>query len=125
MYLIDTNILIYYLNNDIPKHSLLKIESVFQSHFNISVLSRIEFLGFRYFSSPERKQALKFINEATVFDLNEEIAKEAIELRCKHSIKLIDAIIASTAKVNNQVLITRNTDDFRKTKIELLNPFNN
>lgn len=124
MYLIDTNILIYYLNDDIPKHSIVKIEAVFQSYFNVSVLSRIEFLGFRYFSSAERKQATKFINEATIFDLNEEIAKEAIELRCKHSIKLIDAIIAATAKVNNQVLITRNTDDFRKTKIELLNPFN-
>ncbi len=123
MYLLDTNILIYFLNNDIPTSTLPEIESMLKNHFNISILNKIEFLGFRHFSPFERKQALEFINEATLFDLNEEIVEASIELRSNYSIKLIDSIIAATAKVNNFALVTRNMADFKKIGIELINPF--
>ena len=37
---------------------------------------------------------------------------------------IADAMIAAIAKVNGLTLATRNTRDFERFKIELVNPFN-
>jgi len=37
--------------------------------------------------------------------------------------KYLDAIIAATAISDNLHLITRNVDDFKKTDVNLINPF--
>jgi predicted nucleic acid-binding protein len=47
-----------------------------------------------------------------VIELDEHIAKEAIALRQKHRLKLPDAIIWSSARLNNALLVTRNSKDF-------------
>ncbi|MEA2033951.1 MAG: hypothetical protein U9N40_00430 [Euryarchaeota archaeon] len=44
-YLIDTNILIYYFADTIPKQAVSKIEEIFRASFNISIITKIEFLG--------------------------------------------------------------------------------
>jgi len=42
----------------------------------------------------------------------------------QNKIKLPDAIIAATALIEGFILVTRNTDDFKKfPTLELLNPF--
>ena len=44
-YLLDTNILIYLFADTIPKKEVNKIEEIFRTSFNISILTKIEFLG--------------------------------------------------------------------------------
>jgi len=44
-YLVDTNILIYYFAGAIPDMS--GIEGIFKASFNISILTKIEFLGWK------------------------------------------------------------------------------
>lgn len=44
-FLIDTNILIYYIGNVIPKASVKKMNQVISESFNISIISKVEFLG--------------------------------------------------------------------------------
>jgi predicted nucleic acid-binding protein len=44
-YLVDTNILIYYFADAIPKKELNRIEQLFMTSFNISIITKIEFLG--------------------------------------------------------------------------------
>ncbi len=56
MYLLDTNILIYYINDNIPENKLKKINQILKNHFNISVITKMEFLGFRKYKSDTFKK---------------------------------------------------------------------
>ena len=44
-FLIDTNVLIYYLADAIPKEELPKVEEILRKSFNVSIITKIEFLG--------------------------------------------------------------------------------
>ncbi len=47
-----------------------------------------------------------------IISLDLAIAETAIQLRREHRLRLPDAIIWATARVNDAVLVTRNTKDF-------------
>jgi predicted nucleic acid-binding protein len=55
------------------------------------------------------------IELATILPVSKEVADKAIELRRAKRIKLADAVIASTALVNNLSLVTTNIRDFKGT----------
>lgn len=123
-YLIDTNILIYYLAGDIPQKELNKIENILNKSFNISVITKIEFLGWDKHSTTEFELAHEFIDFANVITITEEIADLAIKIRRSLKIKLPDAVIAATCLNDNLVLITRNDKDFKDIQdLEIYNPF--
>jgi len=123
MYLVDTNILIYHFNNTIPEHSRDEINRIFKDHFNISVITKMEFLGFRGHTEESFIKAQSFIEHADVLGINPEVIDMAISLRRKNAIKLPDAVIAATSITNDFILVTRNTDDFDNVEVKLYNPF--
>jgi hypothetical protein len=111
--LIDTNIVIYYfsgLTDDESIHALLA------DSFNISIITKIEFLGWSQFAvDPQlHDKAKAFISNATIFGLTDEIAAKTITLRQQFKTKTPDAIIAATALVHGLVIATNNTDDFKR-----------
>jgi hypothetical protein len=55
-YLIDTNILIYYFNGSLSASAKEKITAILNDDFNISVISKMEFLGFNRFDSREKQE---------------------------------------------------------------------
>ena len=111
-YLIDTNAVIDYLGNKFVTSSMDFMNTIIDAVPNVSVVTKIEVLGF---NAPEQHNQLlvNFINDATVFDLTDNIVEASIEIRKKHKTKLPDAIIAATALVYDLVLITRNISDFK------------
>ncbi len=65
----------------------------------------------------------EFMNLSFVYDINDKIIEQTIDLRKNYKIKVPDAIIAATALVHNFTLVTRNTGDFERIPgLELLNP---
>ena len=120
-YIIDTNSAIDYLGDKLPETIATLIDN---SVKQISVISRVELLGWQN-ASLEHLQVLNdFINSSIVITFEEEIILKTIELRRTHTIKIPDAIIAATAIVHNATLITRNIKDFDKIpELKLLNPF--
>ncbi len=123
MYLLYTNILIYHFNDDILDESQDKVNQIFNEHFNLSIISKMEFLGFRKYTPEQLAKGKDFISYAKIFFLDHELADRVIQLRQNHEIKLPDAIIASTAIHYNFTLVTRNTKDFNNIDIKLYNPF--
>jgi predicted nucleic acid-binding protein len=123
MYLLDTNILIYHLNKSIPVQSIEKIRQILKNHFNISIISKMELLGFRRHSPQSYKKSESFLENAVIIGLDDEIVDTVIQLRRNKSIKLPDAIIAATARVNQWTLVTRNENDFSGIELTILNPF--
>ena len=122
-YLIDTNILIYHTEGSQVTIDLLS--NLITKHcFNISILTKIEFLGWDKHTPEGFNKCKKLIESANIYSLDEEIADKAIELRTQRMIKLADAVIAATALLNNLILATRNVDDFKGVKqLQIINPF--
>lgn len=123
-YLLDTNILIYYFADEIPPKELETIEDIFKTSFYISVITRIEFLGWKKHTEKGYEKAKEFISFSKVIYLTKKIADRAIDIRREYRIKLPDAVIAATASSKNLTLVTRNDDDFRDIQyLEIYNPF--
>jgi predicted nucleic acid-binding protein len=59
-YLLDTNILIYYFNGNMEHAVKDKVSMLIRENFQISVISKMEFLGFP-FNLQERQKAEQFI----------------------------------------------------------------
>ena len=123
-YLIDTNILIYDFGDEFPTECTKIVDEIFDNSFNISVISEIEFLGWRKFSEESLKNAVNFLDFACIHPLNTDIKELAIGLKQGNSIKLGDSIIAATAIHNDYTLVTRNSKDFERIKnLKIFNPF--
>ncbi len=123
-FLIDTNILIYYFDDLIPEDSEQLVDDIFVDSFNISIISKIEFLGWHKFSEEQHEKAVNFLSGATIFPLADATADMAIQIKRQKRMKLPDAAIAATCLINDLTLVTRNIDDFRNIEsLTLYNPF--
>lgn len=106
--LLDSNILIYAAQ---PAHHALR-ELVRDRDCSVSIVSRIEVLGFHRLAPDERSALESLFAALEILPLSEAVTVEAIRLRQQKSLTLGDAIIAATALVHGRTLVTRNTEDF-------------
>ena len=107
--LLDSNIVIYAAQT---QHSAL-LQFIRQEPRAVSIVSRIEVLGFHRISARERQICEAFFLTVEMLRLSDRIVDIAVELRQQRRMGLGDAIIAATALEHNLTLITRNTRDFR------------
>ena len=83
----------------------------------------MELLAWKNATASQLQILQDFINNATVFGLEESIIVKTIAIRKNYGIKLPDAIIAATALTHGLILMTRNTKDFVTIlDLEVLNP---
>lgn len=123
-YLIDTNIIIYYLNGSLPDSSLDFIEEVFKSSFNISTITKIELLGWHRIDVDSLNKIMEFLDNSDIYYIDSQIENKAIEIKQNSKTSIPDAIIVATAMINGFTLITRNTKDFDAiSNINIYNPF--
>jgi hypothetical protein len=122
-YIIDSNAVVDYLGKKLPPEGMLFMNTVIDAIPNISVVTRIEVLGF---NAPEEYYSLltDFMDDTIIFDLSEDIIKQSISLRKRHKIKLPDVIMAATAIENGMQLISRNIKDFTAIEgLKIINPW--
>ena len=102
-YLIDSNTIIDYTASLLPNKGSDFVEELFNSVFIISIVVKIELLGFA--DVPEKMQTMEeFVNSANVLPLDDLVTQQTILLRRKHrKLKLGDAIIAATALVHKMI----------------------
>lgn len=135
--LVDSNILIYAINADSPKHTKArsflqeKLGSLEISHQNI--LETIRVLTHRKFSKPMKlKLALEAIqaiaDSCRLISPDQTTYYLTLELISKYKLtgnRIFDAYLAATALSNGiDTIATDNVEDFNKlTEITVLNPF--
>ncbi len=121
-FLIDANVIIDYTSGTLEDEGSAFVEKVFNTGFNISVIVKIEVLG--YGNAPDKMQLLEaFLATATLLPLDDSVTQKTIDLRRTKKLKLGDAIIAATALIHNLTLITRNTADFKNINgLTVINP---
>lgn len=121
--LIDSNIVIDYLNRKLPVKGIQLLNQRIKKGAALSVISKIELLSQPMPSSDEALMR-QFIETVQVLPITEEVVDRAIAIRKLTRIKIPDAIIASTASLNRSLLITRNVQDFKGIpELELFNPW--
>ncbi|WP_022854517.1 type II toxin-antitoxin system VapC family toxin [Thermodesulfatator atlanticus] len=120
-YLFDTDILIYFLAGRLPEGILERIDDILKYSFCISIITKLEILGWKGHTEESFRETKSFLEDAVVIGLEDEIVDEAIDLRRRRKIKLPDAVIASTAIVHQKILITNNEKDF-KDIVKVWNP---
>lgn len=91
--LFDTNAVIYFINSSFDINNI----NIF-----ISVISEIELLSYPKITQGEENKIRYFLNNnVNIINLDENIKNETISIRKNFNIKIPDAIIIATAKVNN------------------------
>lgn len=126
MHLFDGNIVIYHLNQVLPARAASSIEDWVVEGAYVSVVTRIEVLGYPEQTPMEERLASETLRYFEEIPLREPIVQGTITLRQAQSIRLGDSIIAATALEHGLTLITRNTGDFEWIDdLPLINPFDN
>jgi predicted nucleic acid-binding protein len=107
--LFDTNILIDYLNG------VAASKREIERHRDrlVSIVTWMEVLAGAH-DDEEREVIEMFLRDFQVIELTRRVAHEAVSLRKKHRIRLPDAVIWASARVESALLMTRNTKDFPK-----------
>ena len=111
-YLVDTNVIIDFSANRIPKAGSALLSKCFDEDPRISIVTKIELLGFPFVTLV----VTDLVKASIIVGLTDEIVDETISIRKQHKIKLPDAIIAATSLVSGLVLLSRNSSDFKKIK---------
>ncbi|MEX2589981.1 MAG: hypothetical protein WD334_07225 [Chitinophagales bacterium] len=83
-FLIDTNVIIDYFGSKLPQSGEIFLDSLKPV---ISVITRIELLGFQGIKSNEFKILKEFIAVAHIYNLEEAVILKTIEIRKKHRIE--------------------------------------
>lgn len=115
---VDTNILIDYLNGEKQaQDELKKYDEVV-----ISIITWIEVLvGIK--DSSKIEVVKNFLNSFRISTIDLGIANSLIQLRQQYKLKLPDAIIWATAKQNNSLLVTRDEEAFNLNLPDIRIPY--
>ena len=124
-YLWDTNIAVYYLQQQLPPYAGKVMDDIAgNSRICFSVITEIELFSWKTATAFDFDLVNMFVDMSLLFDLKKDIRKNASELRRQYDLELPDAIIAATAVFHGLTLITDNTTNFAEIEnLSLLNPF--
>ena len=111
-YLIDSNIVIDFSSNVIPKKGSALLSKCLDEDPIISIITKIELLGYKSIT----QEVQDLVGVSLTIGLTDEIVNQTIQIRKQYKIKLPDAIIAATAMILDLILLSRNTSDFGKIK---------
>lgn len=124
MYLLDTNVVIHYLNKSLPLKSIGFLNQFIDQNCYVSVITQMEALGFNFKNKADQNVTEIFIENSIVLEISAEVIQKTIAVRKNRKINLPDAIIASTAIDYDFTLITQNMKDFEKIQgIKISNSF--
>jgi predicted nucleic acid-binding protein len=133
-YLLDTNVISEIMTTEPNqrvidflaqiKESYLSVITLHELHYGLQLLPE----GQRRNTIAHKLQSLLTHYNDYIIPVNQAIALQAAVLRADAKqegriVHLADALIASTAKVNNWIVATRNTNDFIDSGVEIIDPW--
>jgi tRNA(fMet)-specific endonuclease VapC len=113
--LIDTSVIVDFLRSK-EKHSALLYQLANTHHLAISLITHTElYAGKSVWEKPKaRKELERLLSIFEIMPLTQDISKKAGQIRSKHGVDLIDALIAATASEFRLPLQTTNRRHFEK-----------
>lgn len=124
VWLLDSNVVMGYLNQDPTSGFIGQFEQALLEGVAVSVITTIEVLGWRGHDKNSRSSAESLLMCLNEIPLTASVVQQTILLRSSYSIKLPDAVIASSALAHGLKLMTRNQADFKNIAgLNIVNPF--
>ena len=118
-FILDTNIIIHLSYGELNTSDF----SSSGDRLCISAITYMEALGYPFKTIEDEAFVRMLCNSFDLLNLTKPIIEKTIEIRKKTKIKLPDAIIASSALVNEAILVTTNVKDFKMIDgISIINP---
>ena len=114
MYLLDTNIIIYYLKGDQSVVNYLNNLLNKNLLLYISVISETELFSFEKLTEEEENKIKEILETLYILPIDSQIARLAGFLKRSFKIGLADSLIGATAIIYKLTLVTRNVKDFKK-----------
>lgn len=105
-FLLDTNVIIGLLKGYSPARDLLDQHGAQPDLSAVIQITRIELLSFHSLSAQEEERILGLLASVSVIGLDDRIEQETIALRRRFRLKLLDALIAATARAQGMILLT-------------------
>lgn len=117
-YLADTNILLYLIAGNSGVIDYLN------DQFYISEITEIELLGSKGITELQYDSRKKVINSCTIISISENIKRLTIQLKQTYTLKIPDAIIATTSIYLNLPLLTADKDfkKIREVNLSIIQP---
>ena len=134
-YLLDTNVISELMTQSPNENVIQFLSQIEESYLSVIALHELHY-GLNLLPDGRRKKTIARNLESLLLEYHDYIiplgsieTMQAAILRATakqqgYIVHLADALIASTAKVHNLVLATRNIKDFEQLGIELINPWN-
>ncbi len=124
IYLLDTNILIYYFNDDPAVQPIFEEIQAGDAVGFYCPISWVELLCYPDLTEAEANLMREFLRTLSCVLLMESVLDRAAEIRRNYRVRLADALIAACALAEGCTLVTRNVEDFRRVDgLSILNPF--
>lgn len=116
---LDTNILVDYLAGiEAAKKELQRYRQPL-----ISRITWMEVMTGVAPGAPEVPAIRKFLGSFGLVEVDEAVAEQAVQLRRELRLKLPDAIILASARIQQCPLVTRNTRDFNRNWPDIRVPY--
>ncbi|MDB9519827.1 type II toxin-antitoxin system VapC family toxin [Roseofilum reptotaenium CS-1145] len=123
-YLLDTNILIYYFNNQPEVQYIFDAIEAGNAAAFYCPISWVELLCYPNLTPEQANEMREFLRLIHCVPLSESVLDCAAQIRRNYRLKLADGIIAACALVTGCILVTRNVNDFKRVNgLSILNPF--
>ena len=113
MYTLDTNAIIYYLDEDPTVVPLLEPILGQEIAIFVSVVTELELLSHPGLTEEDMVEIQQLLTSVVIFPLESRLAQLAGALRRQYHLKTPDSIVAATALLTRTTLVTRNIRDFQ------------
>lgn len=107
MYTLDTNAILYYLNDDPGTVSSLRNIFAQNVPLYVSAITELELFAFSNLSATEEALIEDLLATVAVISVDSRIARLAAVIRRQYGLKVPDSVIAATAMFTGSTLLTR------------------
>lgn len=113
MYTLDTNAIIYYLDEEPTVVPLLEPILGQEMAIFVSVVTELELLSHPGLTEEDMAAIQQLLTSVVIFPLESRLAQLAGALRRQYHLKTPDSVVAATALLTHTTLVTRNIRDFQ------------
>jgi len=113
VYTLDTNAIIYYLDEDPTVVPLLDPLLGQDIAIFVSVVTELELLSHPGLTEEDMAEMQQLLTSVVIFPLESRLAQLAAALRRQYHLKTPDSVVAATALLTHTTLVTRNIRDFQ------------
>lgn len=124
-YLIDTCVVIKYLEEVFSQEALKFIDTVVDEESIVSFITKIELLAWNPPIPEDIRVRMEFLSGSKILHITDDVIETAIQIRKEKKLKIPDAVIAATAITYDFTLLSDNDKDFQKVEplgLKYINP---